>query len=615
MIESKEFSGMFERSPLAQVVLDKDLTILLVNEAFCKFIGYGKDRLMGMRFTDFKTKNLIKYLQDTGESLADAVSQKRDTVGESRFETPSGFHVMVRFNQPILDERGEIKYIYISYTEVTEDRKKMDHIALLQNTADTIIQKNPVPFLMTNAGFIIEDANEAYITMSGIPRDRIIGMNLRNFKILEQKGEGAKIAINKKQRAFGGVTVDLPSGVHILEQYVVPILDNKNEILHLLFVYIDLTKIVKNQQFMAKEIDEFIVVYDKMAAGDLTASHPVERPKDQDLLETYDVLARLRASVRQIISALQVNIKDVKKEMTTMTSTAENAARSVEDASKGINQIAKNAGVVSENAQKASEGIEQMSKAMQDMSAAVEEITSSMESVSSQANNANTSAKSGAVLAEHVNKNMTDITSSTNNVYGIVKDIEKQMNDIGKIIVLIRDLASQTNLLALNAAIEAARAGEHGRGFAVVASEVKSLAQESRSSAEKIEEMITQLNLATKKATEAMEGSKVLVTKGFQESEQALEAFRQIQKAAEAVANSASEVAAATQEQAATTEEITASVHEVASMIERTAKEAGDAAAATEESAAAIDEITHMIQTVNNVAVQAMETNKRFRVE
>jgi len=200
-------------------------------------------------------------------------------------------------------------------------------------------------------------------------------------------------------------------------------------------------------------------------------------------------------------------------------------------------------------------------------------------------------------------------------VYGIVKDIEKQMTDIGKIIVLIRDLASQTNLLALNAAIEAARAGEHGRGFAVVASEVKSLAQESRSSAEKIEDMITQLNLATKKATDAMEGSKAIVTKGFTESQQALEAFRQIQKAAETVANSASEVAAATEEQAATTEEITASVHEVANLIERTAKEAGDAAAATEESAAAIDEITRMIQTVNNVAVQAMEANKRFRVE
>jgi len=60
---------------------------------------------------------------------------------------------------------------------------------------------------------------------------------------------------------------------------------------------------------------------------------------------------------------------------------------------------------------------------------------------------------------------------------------------------------------------------------------------------------------------------------------------------------------------------ITVSMHEIATLIERTANEAGDTAAASGESAAAIDEITRMIQTVNKVAVQALEANKRFRVD
>lgn len=493
MIELKEYELMFDYNPLAQAVVDRDLKFVKVNSAFVKLFGYSADRLLAIKITDLRSQGMLTYLKDTGKSYTDAINSKKRTFGESTIESPStGIHVVQRANIPIMDSKGEVEYVYVTYHDVT--------------------------------------------------------------------------------------------------------------------------KIVKSQEFMANEVDELSKVYAKMAAGDLTVRYEITKP-DDNTKDSYDLIIKLRDAVRGIVISLEKNIADVNKQMTNLTSTADNATRSVEDASKSVNQIAKNASEVSENAQKASEGVDQMSKAMQDMSAAVEEITSSMESVSSQANQANASAKSGAILADNVNKDMTEITSSTNNVYGIVKDIEKQMNDIGKIIVLIRDLASQTNLLALNAAIEAARAGEHGRGFAVVASEVKSLAQESRSSAEKIEEMITQLNLATKKATDAMEGSKILVNKGFQESQQALEAFKTIQKAAETVANSASEVAAATEEQAATTEEITASVHEVANLIERTAKEAGDAAAATEESAAAIDEITRMIQTVNTTAIQAMEANKRFKVD
>lgn len=493
MIEIQEFEQMFDASPLAQAIVDKNLKFVKINAAFVRLFGFSMDRILAMKITDLKTQGLITYRKDTGKSIQDVLAGKTNEFGESTFEGPTGVHVIQRAFLPLLDEKREVRYIFITYNEIS--------------------------------------------------------------------------------------------------------------------------LVVKSQEYLEQEINEFIRVYEKMATGDLTVSHSVEKPEDKDLEATYEILARLRGSVRNIIAALKVNIKDVNRQMADLTTITNDATHSVEDASKGVDHIAKNTSIVSDSTRKVSEGIGQMTQAMQDMSAAVEEISSSMESVSTQAHNANSSARSGAQLAEGVNHNMSEITGATNNVYGIVKDIEKQMNDIGKIIVLIRDLASQTNLLALNAAIEAARAGEHGRGFAVVASEVKSLAQESRQSAEKIEDMIKQLNSATKKAMDAMDGSKILVQKGFEESQAALDAFRQIQKAAEAVANSASEVAAATEEQAATTEEITASVHEVSSLIDKTAKEAGDAAAATEESAAAISDIARIVRTVNESAVQAMEANKKFRVD
>ncbi len=74
----------------------------------------------------------------------------------------------------------------------------------------------------------------------------------------------------------------------------------------------------------------------------------------------------------------------------------------------------------------------------------------------------------------------------------------KVIDQIYELSGVIMNVVSQTNLLSLNASIEAARAGEAGKGFAVVAGEIGDLAEQSRQTVIKIQEV-------TQEVTEAVE--------------------------------------------------------------------------------------------------------------
>ena len=84
----------------------------------------------------------------------------------------------------------------------------------------------------------------------------------------------------------------------------------------------------------------------------------------------------------------------------------------------------------------------------------------------------------------------------------IQQDLEKALENakvidqIYELSGVIMNVVSQTNLLSLNASIEAARAGEAGKGFAVVAGEIGDLAEQSRQTVIKIQEVTQEVTEA-----------------------------------------------------------------------------------------------------------------------
>ena len=354
-------------------------------------------------------------------------------------------------------------------------------------------------------------------------------------------------------------------------------------------------------------VQEAIRVAERYAQADFSVRFDSSIPVAGDWIGFKDALDDIGIQICDAIGAIN-------KQILELASNAEEATASVEEVSAGAQQIAKNAGGVSANAEQGDEGVTQVLKAMEDLTITVGEVSQRAEKVSGSATEANQFSKEGIDLARKSESAMSGITSSTNEVDQIVREINVQMEEIGKIVRLITDISNQTNLLALNAAIEAARAGEAGRGFAVVAAEVKSLAQDSRASAENIADMIANLQAKAKKANDAIITAGTAVEDGNQSLVETMGAFTKIAGSIEDITRNAMDMASSSEEQAAAVEEITASVNEVSTLLQGTAREAGDAAAATEEASASIEQIGRVVANVSGIAEVISREMTKFKI-
>lgn len=149
-----------------------------------------------------------------------------------------------------------------------------------------------------------------------------------------------------------------------------------------------------------------------------------------------------------------------------------------------------------------------VSAALNELSASMEEISSTIQNIDYGAQNVLTAANTIAEDAKSNSIHMSDIVmraekiraesnESKEQTIHIVDDIKVTMSasiqnsrsveKINELTENILGISSQTNLLALNASIEAARAGEAGKGFAIVADEIRKLAENTRDTANDIQ--------------------------------------------------------------------------------------------------------------------------------
>jgi methyl-accepting chemotaxis protein len=383
---------------------------------------------------------------------------------------------------------------------------------------------------------------------------------------------------------------------------------------------------------MVSYLKEMAAVSEAIAGGDLTVE--VEPRSQRDTLAI--AFSKMTNGLRTLVSSIRDGAAQVASGSNQVADASEESAKISVQASSAIDEVTSTMHEMSINVQNMVKNTQMQASSVSETSASIDQMVASIQRVADTAkvlldisNRSREEVSSGIGTMQKTTDGLSRINDSIGSSAGIIADLGRRADDIGKIVEVIDDISEQTNLLALNAAIEAARAGEHGLGFAVVADEVRKLAEKSASSTKEISELIQSIQKEARKAVDNMDKSTNIVNEGLTLGTDLSTALKKISNVVTEVYKFAQEIGAATNEQshgssqiAKATTRLNEITHEINSSVE---EQAGGAQAVvramerlremTQQSTSGSTELAASSEQMSKMARNMLESMDRFTLE
>lgn len=278
-----------------------------------------------------------------------------------------------------------------------------------------------------------------------------------------------------------------------------------------------------------------------------TAVEIAQRIAGKDL--THDVKVEGKDEVSTLIHQLKETQQSLRESIGTISDSANQLATTSEELNAVTDESAR-------NIQQQSQQLELAATAVNELTVAIETVAHDAQGASESSEYADEKAQQGRAQVSETVDAIGELSERMTNSSDSVNELATKVNEITKVLEVIRGIADQTNLLALNAAIEAARAGESGRGFSVVADEVRALAGRTQTSTVEIEELVDVIKKSSMKSVSDMGLS---VERAKSTLEIATEAGKSLGEIAIAVAeinNRNTSIASAAEQQAAVSKDV-----------------------------------------------------------
>jgi len=340
--------------------------------------------------------------------------------------------------------------------------------------------------------------------------------------------------------------------------------------------------------------------------GDLTARLQVN---------SNDEIGAIATSFNKMLENLQHIINRVQKTSVEVQTASENMLEKTNTSREATLRVQSSMSNLNASIQSQTSSMEESSTAMDDMAVSVQRIAESASSVAELAVATSEHASDGSTVIQKSVSQMTTIHEAVNATSEVVERLITHTKYIDTAVQSISNIAEQTNLLALNASIEAARAGEHGKGFAVVADEVRKLAEQSKTAATDINQLLHQIQNDTETASSMMSQGRSEAFEGINVIREAGTSFTTIVEQVNKVSTQMQDISATAEEMAASAEEMNASLNNIASISTEVSSETAATAQSAEQKVIVMNEMTVTARKMKQTVEELDQLVSHFKTE
>lgn len=296
------------------------------------------------------------------------------------------------------------------------------------------------------------------------------------------------------------------------------------------------------------------------------------------------------------------NSTDTQKSSEEVASSAEQLSANVEEASNAAQQIMAAIEQLSKGARLQAELTVKSAALSEKLVAAAGQMKNRSEESTTRVTELQTIVLANKTGVDELIRGISSASEASIESARNIKILEDTTRKIDKIVDAIVNVTIQTNMLAVNGSIEAARAGEYGRGFSVVAGDIRTLANESADNADKIKDLVRNIQNQIQRVTLDIENSARVAVQEVEKAKKSTESLNLIENNMVEVMAGVDEIGRGAQESLVALEQASKGVEQISAAAQEAEKGAGEAAKAAEEQAKGMRELAEAVEEISGLA-------------